>query len=161
MPMIVAPAGNEGIYFDPYFPGRARHAYSANHASYVAQANPVDFFENVIGVGSLGPKPSTPFAYNSTPLTDYHFGASSFSNTGYWVTCSAIGENVHSAFVPLHPMWREDDQTNPRPRIGFRYPAAFWNGTSFAAPKVSAAIAARAAALPAPRRSRPGVRSRT
>ena len=42
-------------------------------------------------------------------------------------------------------MWREEDQMKDRQRVGFPYPAAFWNGTSFSAPKVSAAIAARVA----------------
>jgi hypothetical protein len=162
-PMIVAPAGNEGVT-TPFFPA-ALHAYfSANAALYNTSAT---VFENVIGVGSLGPKPDQNFHwppnnalshdlhYHKISMTPYDYGASTFSNSGPWVTCAAIGEDVHSVFMPLstpkpRKMRREEDEQQPRQAMEFKNAAAIWNGTSFAAPKISAAIAARVSATGSP-----------
>jgi len=74
-----------------------------------------------------------------------HDGAgnrSTWSNHGEWVTCSAVGENVQSTF--LHVKMRvEDAPTNASPRNFTGNSWAEWNGTSFAAPKVAAQVAAR------------------
>ncbi|MCL6537154.1 MAG: S8/S53 family peptidase [Acidothermus sp.] len=63
-----------------------------------------------------------------------------FSNYGWWVDACAVGENLVSSFVTFD---------GPRPPHGGRDPDRFigyarWSGTSFAAPRVAAAIARRA-----------------
>ena len=73
---------------------------------------------------------------------------SAWSNYGEWVTCSAIGEHVRSAFLYVN-MPLEDE----KPPSGALPPSrdftsnswATWNGTSFAAPKVAGEVAARIA----------------
>jgi hypothetical protein len=71
---------------------------------------------------------------------------SNFTNYGDWVTCSAVGEDVESTFLNVK-MMLEEDMSTPRHIHEFR-PNAWgtWNGTSFAAPKVTGAIAARLSA---------------
>jgi len=62
---------------------------------------------------------------------------SAFSNHGAWVTCSANGENVHSTFLAAKGVPEDSDGSTQLTFHGW----AEWNGTSFAAPKVVAAIA--------------------
>jgi hypothetical protein len=157
-PMIVAPAGNEG-QTAPYFPA-ALYAYFHENGHYYNTTT--SLFDHVIGVGSLGPKPDLNFhwtpgnrkkishelRYGGGWMMPYDYGPSRFTNHGPWVTCSAIGEDVHSVYMPLavptpKTMRREDDEQVPRDHLSFPNAAAIWNGTSFAAPKVAAAIAAR------------------
>jgi len=144
-PMVVAPAGNENSSAE-YFPAALKEYFNKFGPNYASLPQPPHLFDNVIGVASLGQRPSPSFTYEGIPLTDYHLEPSPFSNHGDWVTCSANGESVHSAFMPLQAMKREDDESRVPEAVAFPYPAAIWNGTSFAAPRVSAAIAARAAA---------------
>lgn len=65
---------------------------------------------------------------------------SDFSNLGNWVTCSAIGRDVVSTFLHVK-MKVEEGGFGKR---DFTSNWAVWSGTSFAAPKVAAAIAGRA-----------------
>lgn len=67
-----------------------------------------------------------------------------WSNRGEWVTCSTLGEGVVSPYVTgRHPA------DGPRPAAEFGPDAwAGWTGTSFAAPQVAGAVAARIAASP-------------
>ncbi len=61
-----------------------------------------------------------------------------WSSHGFWVDCSAVGEGVHSTFVP----GRESYEFTADPD---RFPAdafARWSGTSFAAPQVAGKVAA-------------------
>jgi subtilisin family serine protease len=83
-------------------------------------------YTNVVGVGSL--------ARCGTKIAD-------FSNRGDWVDCFAIGEDVVSTHITTrHPMATEE-----RPQVRQLFTGwSEWSGTSFAAPKVAAAIAARA-----------------
>ena len=68
------------------------------------------------------------------------FGRAEFSNFGWWVDASTVGENVVSSFFDFDgPVG-----SSPTPEDFTGYAA--WSGTSFAAPRVAAAIAARAAA---------------
>lgn len=62
---------------------------------------------------------------------------STFSNFGEWVNCYAVGEDVHSTMI-IHdgPVIGSPDSDNFQ---GY----ARWSGTSFAAPRVAAAIAQR------------------
>ena len=63
-----------------------------------------------------------------------------FSNYGWWVDASTVGQNVVSSFFSFDgPVG-----SSPTPEDFTGY--ATWSGTSFAAPRVAAAIAARAAA---------------
>lgn len=72
-----------------------------------------------------------------------------FSNFGPWVACCTEGEGVVSSFVsgwvgkPTEE--GEDQQGSPHPPKSF-YGWAEWEGTSFAAPKVAAAVAQRVGA---------------
>jgi hypothetical protein len=59
-----------------------------------------------------------------------------FSNYGPWVTCSADGADVESTFLRIRTKRRLEDGG----RYAFRDAWAQWNGTSFATPKVVAAI---------------------
>jgi hypothetical protein len=116
--LVVAPAGNEKEE-NPHYPAALDYAFPKSH------------FTSVKGVGSLDP-------------TTYKLSA--FSNRGPWVSCSTIGEQVVSTFLRVKNVQCEDDPT-PRPRKTFAPQAwALWDGTSFAAPKVTAALAARVAA---------------
>ncbi|MDX6198185.1 MAG: hypothetical protein QOJ79_1336 [Actinomycetota bacterium] len=63
-----------------------------------------------------------------------------FSNFGPWVDASAEGERLLSTFVVGTAMTDSDGDGH---RDVFKQPYAHWSGTSFAAPQVSAAIAAR------------------
>jgi subtilase family protein len=123
-PIVIAPAGNEK---EPF-----RH-YPAALALEFAKTPFASLFENVKGVGSIS---AAPLAANPR---------STFSNYGNWVTCSAVGENVQSTFLRVTNVVCEDDES-PRPVKSFADAWATWNGTSFAAPKVAAAVAAYVAA---------------
>jgi thermitase len=82
-------------------------------------------YPNVVGVGSV----------------DHHGGRSTFSNHGPWVACCTEGEDVVSTFVDAANMTPEEPQDDgTRPSFDFDGWAS-WSGTSFAAPKVAAAIA--------------------
>jgi hypothetical protein len=92
----------------------------------------IDHPDEVVGVASL----------------DEAFNCSDFSNRGTdddpWVTCSAVGEEVASTF--LHVNMDPEDQPWPlgspkKPHNFRKNDWAIWQGTSFAAPKVAAAIA--------------------
>jgi hypothetical protein len=75
---------------------------------------------------------------------------SEFSNYGPWVACSALGDNVKSTF--LHVDMPVEDDDGPGGDKDFTSNSwASWNGTSFAAPKVVAAIASRVAGGMTPR----------
>jgi hypothetical protein len=88
--------------------------------------------DNVIGVGSFSA------VENGVPTI------SEFSNYGPWVACSALGDNVESTF--LHVKMPVEDDEGPGGDKNFKSNNwARWNGTSFAAPKVVAAIASRVA----------------
>jgi subtilisin family serine protease len=65
-----------------------------------------------------------------------------FSNFGPWVDASAEGERLLSTFVVGTVLTDSDGDGR---RDVFTHPYAHWSGTSFAAPQVSAAIAARMA----------------
>ncbi|HEV8099594.1 MAG TPA: S8 family serine peptidase, partial [Gaiellaceae bacterium] len=67
---------------------------------------------------------------------------SKFSNRGTakdaWVTCSAIGEDVVSTFLHADLPTEEDPQGGHD--FADHNSWAIWQGTSFAAPKIAAAI---------------------
>lgn len=63
-----------------------------------------------------------------------------FSNFGPWVDAAADGERLLSTFV--NGIVLTDSDGNGK-RDEFTQPWAYWSGTSFAAPQVAAAIAAR------------------
>jgi hypothetical protein len=68
-------------------------------------------------------------------------GESEWSNRGGWVTCSAIGEGIVSTYVEgrrLGGLGIEPAEFGPDAW-------ACWTGTSFAAPQIAAAVAARCA----------------
>jgi hypothetical protein len=79
--------------------------------------------DNVIGVAS---------SVNGTK--------SRFSNYGPWVACSAKGERAQSNFLIVRTVPEDADRDSPP--LDFRG-WAFWDGTSFATPRVVAAIAKR------------------
>lgn len=83
-----------------------------------------ELYANVIGVASIN--------YGSDRR-------SKFSNYGRWVTCSAMGSEVISTFIRAGNV-RPEDGARGR-TVDFDAPWATWNGTSFAAPAVTAAIA--------------------
>jgi subtilisin family serine protease len=67
-----------------------------------------------------------------------------FSNYGWWVDACTVGQNVVSSFFSFDgPVG-----SSPTPEDFTGY--AMWSGTSFAAPRVAAAIAARAASRDVP-----------
>lgn len=71
--------------------------------------------------------------------------AATFTNYGWWVDACAVGELVTSSFVCFDgPQAAQPPTTDVDPDLFRGY--ATWSGTSFAAPVVAAAIAARAAA---------------
>lgn len=114
--VIVAAAGNDART-DPVFPAA---------------------YPFVVGVGALD--------------ADGH-RAACFSNRGWWVDAAAPGVGVHSTFVEwsgkvaAHPGEAPDackGELPPQPSGKETYEGwAYWDGTSFAAPRVAAAIAAR------------------
>jgi thermitase len=114
--LVVAPAGNQNCTV-PQYPA----AFSLD-------------YENVVGVGSV----------------DASGARSEFSNHGPWVSCCAKGENVVSSFVDHWNGETEEGEPDaggavtgaalPHPVKHF-FGWASWSGTSFAAPKVSAAVA--------------------
>jgi hypothetical protein len=61
----------------------------------------------------------------------------SFSNWGCWCTCCCRGQDVYSTFID----WDGPIEGDPLPDILHFAGWANWDGTSFAAPKVAAAIA--------------------
>lgn len=69
-------------------------------------------------------------------------GRAWFSNWGDWCDCCSRGEYVYSTFVHWDGVVEGDSPTDVEHFRGW----ARWDGTSFAAPKVSAAIAAEFAA---------------
>jgi subtilase family protein len=79
-------------------------------------------FKSVIAVGALDT--------TSGPPT-----RAGFSNYGPWVDIYAPGVKVLSTY--LDAVWKQPTDTTARPIDGW----AYWNGTSFAAPQVAAAIA--------------------
>jgi subtilisin family serine protease len=81
--------------------------------------------ENVIAVGALSARSRR----------------AAFSNYGDWVDACADGDLVHSIFVTGHEETDGDGDGQPD---DFVEPFAYWSGTSFAAPQVSATIAALA-----------------
>ena len=118
--LIVAPAGNQ----------------NSNVKQYPAALH-VAFPNRVIGVGSVHEQGGGGFT------------KSQFSNYGGWVTCCTDGEDVVSAFVTWSGPTEEAETSGPnagtQPAKNF-VDWASWDGTSFAAPKVVAAIAKRMSA---------------
>lgn len=114
---IVAPAGNQNCTV-PQYPA----------------AFGVQGYDNVIGVGSVG-------AGNQRSVFSNH-GDSNLE----WVRCCAAGEHVVSTFIGHWDGPAEDPEQpaggNPRKRFNGW---AWWSGTSFASPKVAAALAHRVA----------------
>ena len=111
-PIVAVPAGNNSSNIKRY-----PAALSANYA-------------NVVSVGSIDG-----FNANGTPRR------SGFSNYGPWVKVSARGSKVVSTFLRVD-MPVEDDPIPFWPRSrDFANGWAEWNGTSFATPKVVAAVA--------------------
>jgi hypothetical protein len=83
--------------------------------------------ENVVGVGSLR----------------WNGNRSRFSNRGRWVKCWAEGEGVVSTFVGWNGPTEEAEPDGSHPVKHFASEWAAWSGTSFAAPKVAAAVSCR------------------
>ena len=79
-------------------------------------------FPGVVSVAGLNP--------NMTP--------SPWSSHGFWVTCSTVGQGLHSTYVygTESPLIDPAETEFPGPD-----PFAVWSGTSFAAPQVAGAIA--------------------
>jgi subtilase family protein len=109
--VVVAPAGNQSCPI-PQYPA-AFHAVTGH--------------PNVVGVGSVG----------------VNGERSVFSNFGPWVACCANGEKVLSTFISDWDGPTEEPEWTggPNPVKHFGSGWARWSGTSFAAPKVGAAIA--------------------
>ncbi len=109
---VVAPAGNENS---------ARAYWPAADA-------------RVIGVGATDPTQSlrAEFLVNSRGYV------TSGSNWGSWLDCCARGQSVPSLFVDW--VGTTEDEQPPKTTLTFKGWAS-WSGTSFAAPKVTAAIA--------------------
>jgi hypothetical protein len=74
---------------------------------------------------------------------DKNDARSEFSNYGPWITCSAVGQDVESTFLRVD---MELEDAPDEPKQNFANAWATWSGTSFAAPKVAAAICGRIAA---------------
>jgi subtilase family protein len=122
-PIVVSPAGNQDDQV-PRYPAALDWSPGG--------------FPTMIGVGSY-PAP-TDFLHKN------------FSNHGPWLTCSTNGNDVLSTFLevdmpveewtpPWWQIWRGRWEWPQRPRQDFSNAWAIWNGTSFAAPQVVAAIA--------------------
>jgi hypothetical protein len=112
--VVVCPAGNQSCPL-PQYPA----AFHVHH-------------ENVVGVGSLSPSQTR----------------SSFSNYGPWVACCTEGESVLSTFIqgfsgPTEEADPPGAVPGSHPHKQFTTGWARWSGTSFAAPKVTAAVANR------------------
>lgn len=130
--LVVAPAGNQGSNVQPFFP-----------AALSTIPTPQNSFQNVVAVASID------------PVTVGKPTLSCFSNSGNWVTCSAIGRNVASTFLNLGEVELEDGGTPqdgncssadfPDGTFDFDNSWARWSGTSFATPKVVAAVCAQLA----------------
>jgi hypothetical protein len=131
---VVAPAGNEHETV-AHFPaalnpnvGSTLVAPSLSPSLYPG----LNVFANVRGVTSLADSSGT---------------QSAFANYGGWVNCSAVGENALSTFIPVSGVTCEDDlptaNGGPPPTKNFSGGLAVWQGSSFAAPKVAAALAAQ------------------
>jgi hypothetical protein len=140
-PALVAPVGNEASS-SPYFPAALATWAKTN------DTKNVHLYDLVIGVGSLDqlaghPGPGGVMIWS-------HEGSKAFTNNGSWVTCAAVGQHVQSTFMPVGDVQCEDDLTSPKKQRQFTDAWATWSGTSFAAPKVSAAIAARVSATSTP-----------
>lgn len=87
-------------------------------------------------------------------LAEDGLGRAEFSNHGPWVDAWAVGEHVPSSFVVFDGPMPPTANIDPDCFKGF----ATWSGTSFAAPRVAAALAHRAAERDAsPRTVLPGV----
>jgi subtilisin family serine protease len=104
-------------------PGTAVIAAAGNNAS-PRKMWPAAF-ENVFAVGAVNKNGRT---------------RARFSNFGEWVDACTVGVDVHSTFVRF--------EENPRDSSSERTPAEFdgfavWSGTSFAAPQLAGAVAAR------------------
>ncbi len=126
--LVVAPAGNQNSSVKQY--PAALHQF---------------FPDRVIGVGSVHLTSS-----DSSPGPTW--SKSLFSNYGTWVTCCAKGEDVHSSFVTFCGSTEEAETSGPDAGTQTQkdfHGWASWDGTSFAAPKVVAAIA-KAMSAPAP-----------
>jgi hypothetical protein len=87
--------------------------------------------ENVVGVAALNHKGGR------AKFSNHDGGASGEPD---WVTCSALGQNIRSTFLDVE-MLLEDGNIQTQDFTSNSW--ALWNGTSFAAPKVVAAIACR------------------
>jgi hypothetical protein len=126
--VLVTPAGNQGDVARRY-PAALSKAVPGSVDPFLGVDHP-----EVIGVASL----------DGTP----QHNCSQFSNRGtqadQWVTCSAIGEGVESTFLYVD-MPTEDNPQGPHD-FAHHNSWATWQGTSFAAPKVAAAIANELAA---------------
>jgi subtilisin family serine protease len=71
-----------------------------------------------------------------------------FSNWGTWLECCSPGVDVVSAFASVVVLPQDYSPTDDETPWSYDYWAA-WSGTSFAAPKVAAAVAREAVANPA------------
>lgn len=60
-----------------------------------------------------------------------------WSNRGFWITCSSVGEGVLSPYVEGTESHVLDDQPDTFPADAW----AAWSGTSFAAPQIAGAVA--------------------
>jgi hypothetical protein len=134
--MVVAPAGNQLSPVRRY------------PAALAMKGAP---FANVVGVGSIDDlNPPDPPATGYVPVTSPSFTNHDLPPTYFgtgdaWVTCSAVGSNVVSTFLPVNMNVEDFDTTG---LANNQYPFgtsgngwAVWNGTSFATPKVVAGIA--------------------
>jgi thermitase len=135
--VLVAPVGNQGETCRRYPAAFAKANPAVTvHAPFLKRDNP-----DIIGVASLtGP---TTLGSPISAFSNRGRLASSSAAADPWVTCAAIGENVQSSFLDVDMQPEED----PMPGMAvtpfnFRKTGwATWNGTSFATPKVAAAIA--------------------
>jgi subtilisin family serine protease len=109
---VVAPAGNENSA-RPYWPAADGR---------------------VIGVGATDPSQSLRAEF----LMNSEGDVTSGSNWGSWLDCCARGQSVSSLFVDW--VGTTEDEQPPKTTLTFTGWAS-WSGTSFAAPKVTAAIA--------------------
>jgi hypothetical protein len=75
---------------------------------------------------------------------------SDFSNRGGWVTYAARGAAVNSTFLRVDLPVEDDPKKIRKPRDFTKTSWARWNGTSFATPKVVAALASELATGTAP-----------
>ena len=124
-PLIVAPAGNQ------WDTGR-------RYPAAFATSPPAELPPGFAGVVSVGSKDNPAWPLPTPP----GLPEPRFSNHGPWVVCSADGNDVLSTFLKLNvPLEDAHDNT----KLENFTSMAYWNGTSFAAPKVVAAICKEAA----------------